>query len=114
MYAIIRDGGKQYKVEEGDVLRIERRPGMKPGEPLEFQEVLLVRQAQKTQVGQPLVDGATVSATVRKEVAGPKVLSVKFRRRKDSQRRIGHRQKYTEVKIEKIATTSRAKQETEE
>lgn len=109
MYAIIRDGGKQYKVAEGDVLRVERRADLTPGDALEFSEVLLVRKARKTHVGTPLVEGATVKATVQKEVLGRKTLSVKFRRRKDSQRRIGHRQKYTEVKIEKIATTSRAK-----
>ncbi len=106
MYAIIEDSGTQYKVSEGDVLRIDRvHPDALPksGKPLEFDRVLLVADGKKVTVGTPLVDGAKVVAEVVKgEVSGKKVRSFKYKRRKGYHRNIGHRQTYTEVRIAKI------------
>lgn len=102
MEAIIRDGGKQYRVSEGATIEVELRD-VEPGSSLEFSDVLLVAaEGQSPRVGTPLVEGARVVATVVGAVRGPKVLSAQFRRRKNSRRRVGHRQPYTQVRIEKI------------
>ena len=101
MYAIIREGGKQHRVEEGQVLLIDRQ-GLKPGEEVEFSEVLLYRDDDNVTVGAPVVADARVVAEVKGPVKGEKVISVQYRRRKFSRRKVGHRQKYTEVVITKI------------
>ena len=102
MEAIFRDGGKQYKVSEGATIELEYREA-EPGSSLEFSAVLFVGQeGQPARVGTPLVDGAKVVGTVIGQVRGPKVLAAYFHRRKNSRRRVGHRQPYTQVKIEKI------------
>ena len=102
MYAIIEDGGKQYKVEEGHSVAIEMRD-LEEGASLEFDKVLFVRDDSSTVVGQPYVDGAKVSATVKTTMQGPKLYPMQFRRRKNSRRRIGHRQSYLEVEITSIS-----------
>ena len=102
MYAIIEDGGKQYKVEEGQSLAIEMRD-VEEGAAIEFDKVLLVRDDSTSTVGQPYVDGAKVAATVKTTAYGPKVYPMQFRRRKNSRRRIGHRQSYLQVEITSIS-----------
>ena len=101
MYAIIDDSGKQFKVTSGDRIRIDREveAGAKT---VTFDKVLLVGGAGATKVGQPLVSGATVTADVLGPVKGPKVVTVKYRRRKGFHKKIGHRQHYVEVKITAI------------
>ncbi len=103
MEAIFRDGGKQYKVSEGTMIQVERREA-EPGSTLEFSDVLFVggEEGQPARVGAPLVEGAKVVGTVLGEVRGPKLLITHFHRRKNSRRRVGHRQRYIHVKIEKI------------
>jgi large subunit ribosomal protein L21 len=98
MYAVIRSGGKQYRVAEGDVLRVEKLQ-VEAGETVTFDDVLLVADGDKVTVGTPQVDGSSVSAEVVAEARARKVEIVKFKRRQDYQRHYGHRQPYTEVRI---------------
>ncbi|MBA3979668.1 MAG: 50S ribosomal protein L21 [Alcanivorax sp.] len=102
MYAVIKTGGKQYRVEEGDVLRIEKLE-IGTGESVEFDQVLLVADGDKVTVGQPLVDGAKVTAEVVEQGRHKKIRIVKFRRRKHYRKQQGHRQWFTEVKITGIS-----------
>ncbi len=102
MYAVIVTGGKQYRVEEGEVLRVERL-GADEGATVEFDRVLMVGEGADVTVGTPVVDGAKVSATVRAHGRGDKVHIIKFRRRKHYMRRQGHRQNYTEIEVTGIA-----------
>jgi len=102
MYAVIEDRGRQYKVSEGDVVRVDRRDA-EPGDKIEFDHVLLVSGDDGVQVGKPTVAGAGVAGVVEGEVKGRKVVTMHFRRRKDSRTRTGHRQKYTAVRIESIS-----------
>jgi large subunit ribosomal protein L21 len=98
MYAVIKTGGKQYRVEEGDLLQVEKiEKGT--GESIEFDQVLLVADGDKVSVGQPLLDGAKVTAEVVEQGRHKKVKIVKFRRRKHSRKQQGHRQWFTAVKI---------------
>jgi large subunit ribosomal protein L21 len=100
-YAIISDGGKQFKVEEGQLLDIDFRP-ISIGDPIRFDQVLAVRTEAGFQVGQPVLAGVQVLAEVVSPVKGPKLVVQKFRRRKNYRRRTGHRQIYTRVKINQI------------
>jgi large subunit ribosomal protein L21 len=102
MYAVITTGGKQYRVSEGSVLRIEKLEAAE-GASVEFDQVLLVGQGADVKVGAPLVAGAKVTATVQAHGKGDKVRIVKFRRRKHYLRQKGHRQPYTEVKVTGIS-----------
>jgi len=101
MYAIIADGGRQYRVEEGQVLDIDYRD-LGNGDTLEFTDVLLVSGDKGVQLGQPLLAKAKVTATVTGPKLGPKLVIQKFRRRKNSRRKTGHRQIHTTVTIDKI------------
>lgn len=103
MYAIIDDGGKQYKVEEGQVLEIEYREEAEPGSDLTFEKVLAKSDEGDIQIGKPELSGASVTAKVLDQTQGDKIYIQKFRRRKNSKRRTGHRQKYTKVQISKIS-----------
>lgn len=102
MYAIIEDGGKQYKVAQGEVLCVELRDLAEGQEQIEFGEVLFYKDDETTEVGQPKVAGAKVIGLVRGPASGPKLHPMHLRRRKNSHRRIGHRQKYLEVLITDI------------
>lgn len=103
MYAVIKTGGKQYRVSEGQVLRIESL-NAEVGDTVEFDEVLMVGEGADVKVGTPVVEGAKVAATVEANGRGDKVTIIKFRRRKNrSKTKQGHRQNYTEVKIGKIS-----------
>ena len=98
MYAVIATGGKQYRVAEGDILKIERLP-VEAGSEIEFDKVLMVGAGAGVTVGAPYVDGGKVTATVRAHGRGEKVEIVKMRRRKHYRKQMGHRQDYTEVQI---------------
>lgn len=98
MYAVIVSGGKQHRVTEGEVLRLEKIE-VATGETVDFDKVLLVANGDDVKIGAPVVDGAKVSAEVVAHGRADKVKIVKFRRRKHSMKRQGHRQWYTEVKI---------------
>ena len=100
MYAIIATGGKQYKVAEGDVIKVERL-GAGAGETVTFDQVLVVNNGE-LQIGCPTVSGATVTATVEKEGKGKKVIVYKYKRKTGYHKKNGHRQLFTQVKIEKI------------
>ncbi|NVB39082.1 50S ribosomal protein L21 [Pseudenhygromyxa sp. WMMC2535] len=100
--AIIKTGGKQYRVVVGDKLRVEKLDADVGGN-VEFEEVLLVGSGAEAQVGTPLVAGAKVSGTVKAHGRGPKLIVYKFRRRKQYRRKQGHRQAYTEVEITGIS-----------
>jgi len=103
LYAIIEDSGQQFKVSEGDVVRVDLRRLPEDAQTIEFDRVLLVADGQDVRVGTPLVEGAKVLAeVVRPKVPGPKLRVFKYKRRKGYRRRIGHRQKYTEVRITQI------------
>ena len=100
MYAIIATGGKQYKVSEGDVIKVEKL-GKEAGETVTFDNVLLVNNGEVV-VGDPTVANASVSATVVSEGKGKKVIVYKYKRKTGYHKKNGHRQAYTKVKIEKI------------
>ena len=100
MYAVIKTGGKQYKVSEGEFLKVEKLEG-EIGDSVEFAEILMVG-GEKTVVGAPLVAGASVTARIAVQGKGKKVLVFKSKRRKDSRKLRGHRQHLTVLKIEKI------------
>lgn len=102
MYAVIKSGGKQYRVQEGQTLKLEKIE-VPTGESIDFDEVLLVGSDDEVKVGAPLVDGAKVSAEVVSHGRGDKVTIIKFRRREHSMKRQGHRQWFTEVKITGIS-----------
>lgn len=101
MYAIIETGGKQYRVQEGDTLFIEKLE-VAAGETINFDKVLVVSNEGKLAVGAPFVEGAKVEASVVEQGKGPKVIVFKYKAKKDYRRKQGHRQPYTKVKIEKI------------
>ncbi|MGB2941640.1 MAG: 50S ribosomal protein L21 [Candidatus Macondimonas sp.] len=101
MYAVIHTGGKQYRVQEGEVLRVEKLSA-EAGSQIEFDRVLLVGEGEALTIGRPFVEGGKVTATVRAHGKGDKVEIVKFRRRKHYMRRKGHRQLFTELEITAI------------
>jgi len=102
MYAVIATGGKQYRVEKGGVLRIEKLSA-EAGSTVEFNEVLLIADGDRVRLGAPLLDGVKVLATVEKHAKGEKVSVVKFRRRKHYLRQKAHRQPFTQVRITDIS-----------
>jgi len=100
-FAVIKTGGKQYLVKEGETLAVEMLP-QKEGDKIEF-EPLLVADGDEVKVGAPTVKGSTVSATVAAHGRAKKVRVIKFHRKARYKRNVGHRQPFTKVKIEKIA-----------
>jgi len=107
MIAVIKTGGKQYVVKEGDVLSIEKLE-VEPGQKFIFDRVLLIDEGEQTLVGTPVLESAAVLAEVLKNFKDEKILVFKKKRRKQSRRTRGHRQSLTEVKIEKIYTDKAA------
>jgi large subunit ribosomal protein L21 len=101
MYAVIKSGGKQYKVAPGEKLRVEQLSA-DVGAEIVLDQVLMVGEGDSVRLGQPIVTGATVKATVVGHGRGDKVTIFKMRRRKHYQKHQGHRQNYTELKIESI------------
>jgi large subunit ribosomal protein L21 len=98
MYAVIETGGKQYRVQPGQVLRVEKLPA-DAGAEVEFDKVLLTADGDEIKVGSPYLEGGTVTAKIRTQGRGKKVNIIKFRRRKHYARRQGHRQSFTELEI---------------
>ena len=103
MFAVIKTGGKQYRVAADDVITVATLPG-EPGDAVTFDEVLMVTGDGGARVGAPTVAGASVAATVVEHTRGPKVIAFKKRRRKNSRRKRGHRQDLTVVRITGIST----------
>ena len=101
MYAVIRTGGKQYRVSQGDTLRVEKLPG-DVGSTITFGEVLMLG-GEKLAIGKPLIKGAKVSAQIVAQDRAKKIIVFKMRRRKNYRRKNGHRQWFTEVKITGIS-----------
>lgn len=102
MYAIVRDGCNQLRVEEGAKVRLALRADAEPGSILDLTDVLLVGAGDDVKIGTPLVAGAKVTARVIDETMGPKLIVYRYRRRKNSDKKRGHRQHYTEAVIESI------------
>jgi len=102
MYAIFRTGGKEYKVSPGDVLRVERLSG-EPGATVEFNHVFAVRK-ESLSVGSPLVANTKVTATILRNGRAPKVRVLKYKASKQYRRTLGHRQAFSEVRIDGIVT----------
>lgn len=102
MYAVISTGGKQYKLAQGDVCRIEKLDA-EEGASIEIDKVLMIADGDNINIGAPFVDGGKVTATVKTHGRAKKVEIMKFRRRKHHQKRTGHRQYYTEIEVTGIS-----------
>ena len=101
-FAVIKTGGKQYKVKSGEILKIEKLPDTKANSKIEFNEILAYGDNKIVEVGAPVVQGAKVEANVIKNSKNRTVLIFKKRRRQNSRRKNGHRQKYSMIRISKI------------
>ena len=101
MYAVIATGGKQYKVEEGKTLTIEKLPGT-VGDEVSFDNVLMFSDGENVKIGQPAVENATVKGRIVEQRKAKKILVFKYKRRKRFRKTQGHRQQYTSVKIDSI------------
>ena len=112
MYAVIESGGKQHRVEEGEILRLEKLDAA-AGDKLKFDKILLVGEGESVKIGKPYVKGSQVTAEVVKEGRGGKIKIVKFHRRKHYKRQQGHRQWFTEVKIIGIKAEAKVKTKVE-
>ncbi len=102
MYAVIESGGKQHRVEPGEVLKLEKLD-VATGDSIDFDKILLVADGEAVKIGAPYVDGGKVSAEVIAHGRGDKVTIIKFQRRKHHRKQMGHRQWFTEVKITDIS-----------
>ncbi|MGH9470087.1 MAG: 50S ribosomal protein L21 [Terriglobia bacterium] len=100
MYAIFRTGGKQYRVSPGDVVRVEKLPGGE-GDQVEFNHVFAVRK-ERLQAGAPLVEGAKITGVILRNGRAKKVRVLKYKRKKQYRRTLGHRQPFTEVLIKEV------------
>ncbi len=101
MFAVIATGGKQYRVAPGDVIRVEKL-NVEEGDNIDFANVLMVDDGENTTVGTPYVEGGKVTGKVKSQGRANKIAIVKFRRRKNYRKKLGHRQAYTEVEITTI------------
>lgn len=101
MYAVIQTGGKQYKVTEGEVLRVEKLAGQ-AGDKVTIDQVLMIKDDNGVRIGSPIVQDARVTAEVMEQGRGKKIVVYKYKRRKNYRRKQGHRQAFTKIKIEKI------------
>jgi large subunit ribosomal protein L21 len=100
-YAIVEDGGKQYKAVEGETIEVDRFAS-EVGEQVDLERVLLIADGEKVIIGTPLLEGARVQATVISQVKGPKIIVFKYKPKKRYRVKTGHRQNYTRIKIEAI------------
>jgi large subunit ribosomal protein L21 len=103
MYAVVKTGGKEYKISKGDLLRVEKLDG-NIGDPVTLNEVLMVSDEGQFQVGTPLLANTAIRAEIVQEIKGKKVLTYKMKRRKNYRRFKGHRQMYTYLKVNEIQT----------
>jgi len=101
MYAIIKTGGKQYRVKEGDIIKVEKIKG-KPGDIITFDDVLLIKKEESTIVGTPKIESAKVEAKIISQERDKKILIYKYTHRKGFSKRRGHRQSFSQLKVEKI------------
>jgi large subunit ribosomal protein L21 len=101
MYAVIASGGKQYRVEQGEVLRVEKLPG-DLGTPITFDRVLIVSDGEAVRIGTPVLDDVSVQGHIVEQGKAKKILVFKYKRRKRFRRKQGHRQAYTAIKIDTI------------
>ena len=113
MYAIFVTGGKQYKVEKGDQIYIEKLDAAEGAEVI-FDQVLYIGDGKKNKIGTPTVKGATVTASVLKNGKGKKVTILKYKPKKDSRKKQGHRQPYTKVEITAVSASAKKAEKTEE
>jgi large subunit ribosomal protein L21 len=102
MYAIIEVGGRQYSVQKGDVLEVEKQEKAQEEKDITLEKVLLVSKGSSVEIGKPYVKGAHIVAQVMAQTKGPKIMSFKYRRRKNSHWHKGHRQQLTRIKIKEI------------
>jgi large subunit ribosomal protein L21 len=102
-YAIFRTGGKQFRVSPGEVVRIPSVSGKNAGDTIEFEDVLAADLEGGLRLGAPIVDGARVTATVIRNGRSPKIIVYRYKRRKQYKRTLGHRQGFTEIKIESVS-----------
>jgi len=102
MYAVIKTGGKQYRVSEGDILKVEKINGEK-GSIVSFNEVLMVSSGEDIRIGKPFVEGAVVKGEIVNQDRGPKITVFKMKRRKGFRKKTGHRQSLTSLKIKEIS-----------
>ncbi|MBN2695390.1 50S ribosomal protein L21 [bacterium] len=102
MYAIIKAAGKQYKVQEGDLFKVDHLSAVAQGNEIDLKEVLLIQDGDDLKVGQPYVDGASVKLVVVRHLRGDKIRVVRFKRRQGYKKTKGFRHEYTELKVEKI------------
>ena len=101
MFAVIRSGGKQYRVNQGGSVRVEKLEG-EVGSEITLSDVLMVSEEGNVKIGAPTVDGASVSGTITAQGRGPKITIFKMKRRKGYRRKHGHRQDYTEIRVDSI------------
>jgi large subunit ribosomal protein L21 len=101
MYAVIQTGGKQYRVQPGDTIKVEKME-VEPGQTVEFTEVLMVADGEQIRVGHPTIDGVKVAAEIVKHDRDEKILVYKYRRRKAWHKKQGHRQPFTAIKVTEI------------
>lgn len=101
MYAVVRSGGKQVRVEPGLEIRVEKLTGS-VGDTIELSEVLMIGGDGESRIGRPLVDGAKAVGTITAQDRGPKITIFKMKRRKGYRRKMGHRQSFTQIRVERI------------
>lgn len=101
MYAVVNTGGKQYKVQEGDILRVEQLEGQ-VGDSIDFDRVLMLNDGEEVRIGQPLLEDVTVHGQIVAQDKAKKILVFKYKRRKGYRRTQGHRQPFTAVRIDRI------------
>ena len=101
MYAVVKSGGKQYKIQEGEIFRVEKLPG-EVGAEITFDDVLMVSDGETVQVGTPLLANVTVKGTVVEQGQAKKILVFKYKRRKRYRRKQGHRQQYSLIRVQEI------------
>ena len=102
MYAVIKTGGKQHKVAEGEILKVEKLKASE-GEPVDITDVLLIEKDGEVTLGSPFIEGANVTAKILRHGKEDKVTIIKMKRRKDYRKKQGHRQNYSEIQIEQIS-----------
>ena len=108
MFAVVKTGGKQYKIKENDIILVEKLPS-KEGESINLNEILLISNKKETKIGTPLLKGFNIKAKVLEQKKGKKILVFKKKRRKNYKKTIGHRQNFTVLKILKIGTKTNTK-----